>query len=156
MASMTESRSENETRDFLCSGRGASCRIPLQARTINPGPYRRFCVSQSEIREGLFERFEELIQIEVCRNRTLVPENNKLLRCFQYIQMAAVSLGDYCWNGDCTNCQVWYRNDVGETKSALACRLYAWPGMVITGLSPNLASDLSYEGDAVLGLKTNL
>ena len=97
----------------------------------------------STLRDGLFESFEELVEIEVCLNRTMVPENNKLLRCFQYIKMDRVSVGDYCWNGECTNCQIWYRSDDGEIKSALACRLYVRPGMVITGLSTHLTSDLS-------------
>jgi hypothetical protein len=100
-------------------------------------------VDVSELREGLFESFNDLVEIEVCRNKALVPENNKLLRCFQYIRMDRVSIGDYCWNGDCTNCQVWYRAEDGEIKSALACRLYVRPGMVITGLSASLKSDLS-------------
>ena len=55
-------------------------------------------------REGLFESFDELVEIEICRTRARVPENNKLLRCFQYIKMDSVSVGDYCWNGDCVNC----------------------------------------------------
>jgi hypothetical protein len=96
----------------------------------------------SYLREGLFESFEELVEIDLCRNRTLVPEKNKLLRCFQYIKMDAVSIGDYCWNGECTNCQVWYQAEDDEIKSALACRLYVRPGMVITDLSANLKSDL--------------
>jgi hypothetical protein len=83
------------------------------------------------------------VEIEVRRNRVKVPENNKLLRCFQYMKMDAVSVGDYCWNGDCTNCQIWYQAEDGELKSALACRLYVRPGMVITGLSANLETDLS-------------
>jgi len=93
-------------------------------------------------REGLFESFEVLVEIEVCRNRAMVPENNKLLRCFQYIKMDAVSVGDYCWNGECVNCQVWYKATDGEVKCGLACRLYVWPGMVITGLSDSLRTDL--------------
>ena len=97
----------------------------------------------SDIREGLFETFEELVEIYLCHNRTRVPENNKLLRCFQYINMDAVSVGDYCWNGECTNCQIWYQAEDGEIKSGLACRLYVRPGMVITGLSPNLKTDLT-------------
>ena len=97
----------------------------------------------SDLREGLFESFEELVEIEVCRARAVVPEKNKLLRCFQYLRMDAVSVGDYCWNGDCTNCQIWYRAEDGEIKSALACRLYVRPGMVITGLSANLKKDLA-------------
>ena len=95
------------------------------------------------LREGLFEAFTQLVEIEICQSRAMVPENNKLLRCFQYIEMDAVSLGDYCWNGDCSNCQVWYETGTGETKSALACRMYVSPGMVITGLSANLRNDLA-------------
>jgi hypothetical protein len=94
-------------------------------------------------REGLFEKYDELVEIEICCNRARVPENNKLLRCFQYMKMDSVSVGDYCWNGDCTNCQIWYEGDGGEVKSALACRLYVWPGMVITGLSSALKTDLA-------------
>lgn len=96
----------------------------------------------SQLREGLFESFDDLVEIEVCRSKAMVPENNKLLRCFQYIKMEKVSLGDYCWNGECTNCQIWYRADDGEIKSALACRLYVRPGMIITGLSACLNTDL--------------
>ena len=96
----------------------------------------------SQLREGLFESFDVLVEIEVCRSKAMVPENNKLLRCFQYIKMDRVSVGDYCWNGECTNCQIWYRADDGEIKSALACRLYVRPGMIITGLSACLNTDL--------------
>ena len=97
----------------------------------------------SQLREGLFESFDDLVEIEVCRSKAMVPENNKLLRCFQYIKMDRVSVGDYCWNGECTNCQIWYRADDGEIKSALACRLYVRPGMIITGLSACLNTDLT-------------
>ena len=92
----------------------------------------------SDLRAGLFESFEELVEIDLCRNRALVPENNKLLRCFQYIKMETVSIGDYCWNGECTNCQVWYhmkgQNEQND-KPALSCRLECEEGMVITKLS---------------------
>ncbi|HEV8484135.1 MAG TPA: hypothetical protein VGV87_11375 [Blastocatellia bacterium] len=93
-------------------------------------------------REALFEVFERLIEIDICNRRAHVPERNKLLRCFQFISADAVSVGDYCWNGDCTNCQIWYEAESGEIKSALACKMYVKPGMVITGMSPNLKADL--------------
>lgn len=95
------------------------------------------------VREGLFEQFTRLVEIQICNSRAMVPENNKLLRCFQYIEMDAVSVGDYCWNGDCTNCLVWYEAENGEIRSALACRLYVRAGMVITALSPSLKIDLA-------------
>ena len=97
---------------------------------------------ESSWREGLFEAFDRLIEIEICSRRAQVPEGNKLLRCFQFINADAVSVGDYCWNGDCSNCQIWYESESGEIRSALACRMYVKPGMVITGMSPNLRADL--------------
>lgn len=100
-------------------------------------------MNYSDLREGLFETFEQLVEIDICRNLINVPENNKLLRCFQYIKMDAVSIGDYCWNGECTNCQIWYRAEDGEFRSGLACRLYVRPGMVITVLSAHLRTDLA-------------
>lgn len=100
-------------------------------------------MSESIWREGLFENFERLVEIEICDSRASVPENNKLLRCFQFIRADAVSLGDYCWNGDCTNCQVWYKAANGDTKSGLACRIYVQDGMVITAMSASLKADLS-------------
>ena len=93
-------------------------------------------------REGLFESFDRLIEIEICSRRAQVPERNKLLRCFQFINADAVSIGDYCWNGDYTNCQIWYETEEGEIRSALACKLYVKPGMVITAVSQNLKADL--------------
>jgi hypothetical protein len=94
-------------------------------------------------REGLFESFADLVEIEICLSTFKVPENNKLLRCFQFIKMETISLGDYCWNGDCTNCLFWYRNEKGEEKSALACKHYVRPGMVITEISGTLKTDLN-------------
>jgi len=99
----------------------------------------------SDWREGLFESFEALIDLEICRKSVQVPENNKLLRCFQFIKMDTVSVGDYCWNGDCTNCQIWYESESGVTKAALACKMYVRRGLVITRLSPQLQDDLEGE-----------
>ncbi|HYP26857.1 MAG TPA: hypothetical protein VE262_09075 [Blastocatellia bacterium] len=99
-------------------------------------------MSEATWREGLFESFNSLVEIEICNSRAAVPENNKLLRCFQFIKMDSVSVGDYCWNGDCTNCLVWYRAEGGDIKSALACRMYVRPGLVITDVSSNLKVDL--------------
>jgi hypothetical protein len=99
-------------------------------------------VIDSEWREGLFESFDRLVEIEVCGNKMQVPENNKILRCFQYIKTDNISVGEYCWNGDCVNCQVWYQSDEGEIKGALACKMYVQEGLVITGLSEHLKEDL--------------
>ena len=100
-------------------------------------------MTESRWREGVFEAFERLVEIEICSQPARVPEKNKLLRCFQFIRSDSVSVGDYCWNGDCTNCKVWYETEEGECKSALACKLYVRPGMVITGVSDSLKADLA-------------
>jgi hypothetical protein len=86
----------------------------------------------------LLDPYEKLIPIEILGRAVEVPENNRLLRCFQYLSMRTISYGDFCWNGDCTNCQIWYHK-AGQTeaddKPALSCRTNVAEGMVITRLS---------------------
>ncbi len=97
---------------------------------------------KSEWREGLFENFDNLVEIDVCGKRFQVPENNKILRCFQYIETDTISVGEYCWNGDCVNCQIWYIGEDDQVKGALACKMYVQEGLVITNLSESLKEDL--------------
>jgi hypothetical protein len=89
----------------------------------------------------LFAPFERLVEIEVLGRRVRVPERNTLLRCFQYLSLRSISYGDFCWNGDCTNCQFWYR-DAGQAeaqdKTALACRFDVRAGLVVTRLGPHV------------------
>jgi len=90
----------------------------------------------------LFDPYDRLVTIEVLGRRVEVPEKNRLLRCFQYLSLESISYGDFCWNGDCTNCQVWYR-EAGDPASAppkpvLACRFDVREGMVITRLNPHI------------------
>lgn len=82
----------------------------------------------------IFEPFEKLVEIEISGERYAVPENNSLLRCFQFLSMATISLGEFCWNGDCANCQVWL-DDNGKEKIALACRTKVVEKMRIGRLS---------------------
>ena len=56
----------------------------------------------------LLDPYEKLINIEIVGRKVSVPEKNRLLRCFQYLSINTISYGDFCWNGECTNCQVWY------------------------------------------------
>ena len=89
----------------------------------------------------LLDPYERLIAIEILGRRVEVPENNRLLRCFQYLSLESISYGDFCWNGDCNNCRVWCR-DAGQpahaNRPALACRTDVREGMVITGLGPHI------------------
>jgi hypothetical protein len=86
----------------------------------------------------LLDPYEKLVSIEVLGRTVNVPENNRLLRCFQYLSINTISYGDFCWNGECTNCQIWYHQP-GQTEQndrpALSCRLVCEDGMVITKLS---------------------
>ena len=87
----------------------------------------------------LLDPYEKLIQIEVLGTRVEVPEKNRLLRCFQFLSLRTISYGDFCWNGDCTNCQVWYHTDEpanGCDKPGLSCRMDVIEGMTITSMSP--------------------
>ena len=87
----------------------------------------------------LFEPFTKLIPIEVLGRRVEVPENNRLLRCFQFLSMRSISRGDFCWNGECSNCQFWYREpgqpDAGPDKTALSCRFRVREDLNITRLN---------------------
>jgi NADH dehydrogenase/NADH:ubiquinone oxidoreductase subunit G len=71
--------------------------------------------------KDIFEPFERLVEIEICGKKFEVPENNTILRCFQYLKLEEISLGDFCWNGDCANCQVSIEQK-GKEKPVLTCR----------------------------------
>ncbi|MEZ5346285.1 MAG: 2Fe-2S iron-sulfur cluster-binding protein [Pyrinomonadaceae bacterium] len=85
----------------------------------------------------LFEPFEKLIEIEIDGKAVSVPENNTLLRCFQYLSLESISFGDFCWNGDCLNCQVWIENGNKE-KALISCRAKAEAGMKIVRMNPEI------------------
>ena len=82
----------------------------------------------------IFQPFDKLIEIEICGTRRMVPENNTLLRCFQYLAMENISYGDFCWNGECINCQVWLQNGDKE-KAVMACRTTVAENMKIVRLA---------------------
>ena len=92
-----------------------------------------------QIDNDLLDPYERLVTIEILGKRVEVPEKNRLLRCFQYLSLNTISYGDFCWNGDCTNCQVWYHTEeeIGDNgKPSLACRMDVIEGMKITSMSP--------------------
>ncbi|HVG31039.1 MAG TPA: hypothetical protein VM864_15115 [Pyrinomonadaceae bacterium] len=101
------------------------------------------------VESDLFEPYEKLIEIEVLGRRLRVPENNRLLRCFQFLSLKSISYGDFCWNGDCTNCQFWYREPGDSTdapdKTALSCRFRVREGLRITRLDPCIRLEVADE-----------
>ena len=97
---------------------------------------------EADLLSDMFQPYTRLIEIEVCGEKRLVPENNTILRCFQYLNMEAISYGDFCWNGECLNCQVWLR--VGEKdKAVIACRMIVAENMKIVRLADGIILDES-------------
>ncbi len=93
---------------------------------------------QGIIESDLLDPYERLIEIKILGKPVAVPEKNRLLRCFQYLSLRSISYGDFCWNGECTNCQISYHlkdQDAATERPALACRLEVCESMVITRLS---------------------
>ncbi len=87
----------------------------------------------------LFEPFDRLVEIDVGGQTLQVPERNALLRCFQYVNVSAISCGNFCWSGECTNCKVWYQRPGEPTeRPGLSCRLRVQEGMKIVRLSRHI------------------
>ncbi len=78
----------------------------------------------------IFQPYEKLIAIDILGKMYMVPENNSLLRCFQFLAMENISYGDFCWNGECLNCQVWLKAGEKE-KPVMACRTIVHEGLQI-------------------------
>jgi succinate dehydrogenase/fumarate reductase-like Fe-S protein len=87
--------------------------------------------------KDVFQPYEKLIELQILGESRQVPENNSLLRCFQYLSVESISFGDFCWNGDCLNCQVSIKNGDKE-KAIIACRTNVQPGMEIVRLSDHI------------------
>lgn len=87
--------------------------------------------------KDIFEPFERLVEIEVLGRKYSVPENNSILRGFQYLDMEAISESDLCWNGECLNCQVWIKSGDKE-KAAIACRTNVVENMQILKISDDI------------------
>lgn len=68
----------------------------------------------------ILQPYSKLIDLEIEGEVHSVPENNSLLRCFQFLSIESISLGDFCWNGECLNCQVWIANGEKEKLSSPA------------------------------------
>mgnify|MGYP003554417700 CR=1 FL=1 len=85
----------------------------------------------------IFQPYEKLVEIEILGSKHLVPENNSLLRCFQFLAMENISYGDFCWNGDCLNCQVWLQQGDKE-KAVIACRAEVQEGMKVVRMADEI------------------
>jgi len=90
----------------------------------------------------LFRPFTRLVKIKILGREFEVPENNPLLRCFQYLAPEAISYGRFCWNEECQYCRIGF--DLGDgtaSRSAISCKLMVQDGMRIN----DLASEIRYR-----------
>jgi len=122
----------------------ASCLLLFSVLYFRPMSEQTFEPLQPQIDNDLLDPYDRLVSIEVMGRQVEVPEKNRLLRCFQFLSLKTISYGDFCWNGECTNCQIWYHTE-GQSKEddrpALACRLEVIEGMKITSMAPFIKLD---------------
>jgi 2Fe-2S iron-sulfur cluster protein len=84
--------------------------------------------------QEVYEPYTRLIPIFFKGKEYQVPENNTLLRVLQYLN-SEVAYGNFCWNGDCRNCQIVIRRDnESQEVTALGCLTKAVPGLQIVRL----------------------
>jgi len=96
-----------------------------------------------EHNNDIYEPYSRLIPIFYKGKEYKVPENNTLLRVLQYLN-SEVAYGNFCWNGDCRNCQIVIRRDVeGQEVTALACLTKVVPGLLIIKLPLGVAIEPS-------------
>src|SRR5207237_8320353 len=84
----------------------------------------------------LFRPFTRLVKITILGREFEVPENNPLLRCFQYLAPEAVFYGRFCWNEECQYCRISF--DLGDgtaSRAVISCKLMVQHGMRINELT---------------------
>jgi NADH dehydrogenase/NADH:ubiquinone oxidoreductase subunit G len=87
----------------------------------------------------LYRPFQRLVKITIAGRPFEVPENNMLLRGFQYLAPDTIPYGRFCWNEDCQYCRVTY--DLGEgtpQRNAISCKLMVQEGMRVFDLAQEI------------------
>lgn len=114
--------------------------IPQAIRTIHA---KIGGVEQERLGIPLFRPYEKLISITIRGKRFSVPENQILLRAFQYLCPETIPYGRYCWNEECQYCRVSVKRPGGKRMGeALSCKLMAEDGLEVLELSAELAWNL--------------
>jgi len=88
--------------------------------------------------EDIPYELEKLITIRIGELEFQVPENNSLLRCFQYLRLYPISMGGFCWNADCRTCEVVIKVGSGKEQKVLSCQTTVIPGMTILEMTDKL------------------
>ena len=91
----------------------------------------------------LFRPYKKLIEITIQGKKVQIPENQILLRAFQYLCPETIPYGRYCWNEECQYCRVSVKR-AGSQKvtQALSCKLMVEEGLEIHELAEELTRNL--------------
>ena len=101
-------------------------------------------MEQDRLAIPLFRPYQKLVEITVCGRKFAVPENNFLLRAFQFLCPDTIPYGRYCWNEECQYCRVTVtRADGRKVQQALSCKLMVEEGLEVHELSAELKWNLS-------------
>ena len=91
----------------------------------------------------VFRPYKKLVTLTILGRQFAVPENNFLLRGFQYLCPESISYGRYCWNEECQYCRVTVSRDrSAKAQQAISCKLLVEEGMRVEELSAELRWNL--------------
>jgi NADH dehydrogenase/NADH:ubiquinone oxidoreductase subunit G len=91
---------------------------------------------------GLYRPFERLVKITVLGKTVEVPENNILLRAFQFVCPDTIPYGRFCWNEDCQYCRCTVKGLDGRERIVLSCKVLVREGLEITWMDQELVNCL--------------
>lgn len=96
----------------------------------------------SPLDTNLFRPFKRLVKITVLGKALDVPENNLILRAFQYVSPETISYGRFCWNEECQYCRVVVKGLDGKDHKVLSCKVLVRDGLEITWMDQELVKNL--------------
>jgi hypothetical protein len=100
-------------------------------------------IDQDRVEIPLFRPYKKLIEITIRDKTFQIPENQLLLRAFQYLCPDTIPYGRYCWNEECQYCRVTVtRPGSDKTSQALSCKLMAEEGLEVHELAAELTWNL--------------
>ncbi len=89
----------------------------------------------TEMSPEILDRDGEKLEISILGRKVLVPMGDLLLRSFHFLYGNRISMGRFCWNNECGNCEVSVLLP-GETRehTIRTCQTEARAGMKITSV----------------------
>ncbi len=96
----------------------------------------------STVPGGVYQPYQRLVKITVLGKTVEVPENNILLRAFQFVSPATIPYGRFCWNEECQYCRVIVKGLDGKEHRVLSCKVLVREGMEILWMDQELHLNL--------------